>query len=307
VGEIICSADRYGLNDVLTFAATAEHKLTHPLAQAIRKKAEELQLELPAIEDSRFSMGYGIEVIIDERLVRVGSARFMELEKVEIPPVILAAMEKSHVEGNSLVLVAIDTRVEGAIEIVSTLRSEVETVLTGLRQRGIRHISIVSGDHKNPTQRLAQSLDMDSCFYEVLPQQKAMIVERLQQQGRKVCYVGDGINDAIAMNAANVSVSLSGATTIATDTAQAVLMDGSLTRLCDLFDVSHKLRNNLWRTLILVTIPTAISVGGAIFWGLRLGGSYLIIYSSFALALGNAMLPALRFRGKQMENGGSKR
>lgn len=297
-GEIICANDRYSSNEILTYAATAEHKLSHPIAKAILKKARESRLELPSIEDSSFTMGYGITVAIADKLVRIGSARFMEVEQITIPPIIATAIEQSHIEGNSLVLVAIETEVAGAIPILSTLRAEVKTILDGLRKRGVKHISIVSGDHKIPTQRLAESLDLDSYHYEVLPQEKAMIVEQLQQQGRKVCYVGDGINDTIAMNTANVSVSLSGATTVATDTAQAVLLDGSLTHLCDLFDIARKLKNSLWRSLTLVTIPTAISVGGAIFWGLGLGGSYLIIYSSFALALANAMLPNLKFRGK---------
>lgn len=293
VGSIISGTEQFSHNDILTFAATAEHKLTHPLAQAILKKAQETNLILPSIDESSFTMGYGITVKIDNQFIRVGSARFMELENITIPATITSAIEQSHLEGHSLVLVAVNTEVAGAIQIVSTLRPEVKTMLRGLRKRGIKHISIVSGDHKNTTRKLAESLGMDSYFYEVLPQQKAEIVERLQQQGKKVCFVGDGINDAIAMNAANVSVSLSGATSIATDTAQAILMDGSLTRLCDLFDISHKLKNNLWRSLILVTVPSVISLGGALFWGLRLGSSFLIIYSSFALALGNAMLPIL--------------
>lgn len=293
VGAIICADDRYGANEVLTYAATAEFKLDHPLAKAIVNKAKESHLQLPAIEDSLFTMGYGISVTIGDRLIRVGSARFMEMEQISIPPRISAAIEHAHIQGSSLVLVAIETEVAGAIEIVSRIRAEVQAILTGLRKRGIKHISVVSGDHKNPTQRLAEALDLDSYHYEVLPQQKASIVEEFQRQGRKVCYVGDGINDTIAMNTANVSISLSGATSVATDTAQAILMDGSLTHLCDLFDVARKLRNNLWRSLFLVTVPSAISVGGAIFWGLRLGGSYLIIYSSFALALANAMLPGL--------------
>ena len=298
VGKIISSNGRYSSNEILTYAATAEHKLTHPLAQAILKKAKESGLVLPAIEDSSFTMGYGISVTIDNQLIRVGSARFMEMENIIIPQLIQSAIEQSHLEGHSLVLVAINTDIAGAIQIVSTLRPEVKAVLSGLRKRGIKHISIVSGDHQIPTQKLAESLGIDSYFYEVLPQQKADIVKQLQQQGKKVCFVGDGINDAIAMNTANVSVSLSGATAIATDTAQAILMDGSLTHLCDLFDTSHKLKNNLWRSLVLITIPSAISLGGALFMGLRLGTTFLILYSSFALALFNAMLPILEYKYK---------
>lgn len=301
-GRIVCAGDRYGADEILTYAATAEHRLTHPIARAIINRARESRLDLPSIDDSSITMGYGITATIADKVVRVGSARFMEREGMEIPPIIANRIEQSRVEGTSLVLVAIGSEVAGAIEIVSVLRPEVETILKGLRRRGVKHISIVSGDHKNPTRRLAESLGLDSYHYEVLPQEKAMIVERLQQQGRKVCYVGDGINDTIAMNTANVSVSLRGATTIATDTAQVVLMDGTLTHLCDLFDIAHDLRNSLWRSLTLVTIPSVISIGGAVFWGMTLGCSYLIIYSSFALALANAMLPKLQYReGKGRE------
>lgn len=300
-GTITCANDRYSSDVILTYAATAEHKLTHPIAAAILKKAREMRLELPVIDDSSFTLGFGITVTVADKLIRVGSARFMETERISIPPVISAAIEQSHIDGTSVVLVAIEAEVAGAIEIVSTVRDEVKTVLQGLRSRGVQHIAIVSGDHKNPTQRLARSLGLDSYHYEVLPQEKARIVEQLQRQGKKVCYIGDGINDTIAMNMANVSVSLSGASTVATDTAQTVLMDGSLTHLCDLFDIARKLESSLWRSLTLVAIPTAISVGGAIFWGLRLGGSYLIIYSSFALALANAMMPNLEYRGDKRD------
>ena len=307
VGEILCSDDRHSSDEILTFAATAEHRLTHPIAKAILEKAREWHLKLPSIDDSSITVGYGIRVTIADKLIRVGSARFMEMEHIAMSPVIANAITQSHNQGTSLVLVAIGNEVAGAIEVVSTLRPEARAVLAGLRERGIRHISIVSGDHRNPTQRLAESLGLDSYYYEVLPQEKAKIVEQLQRQGRKVCYVGDGINDTIAMNMANVSVSLGGATTIARDTAQVVLMDGNLTRLCDLFDIAHSLRNSLWRSLTLVTIPSVVSVGGAIFWGMRLGCSYLIIYSSFALALANAMLPGLQHRIAKRQEAGCKK
>jgi len=299
VGIIICCSDDYSSNDILTYAATAERKLTHPIARAILKKAEESSLVLPSIEDSKYKMGYGITVNIDNQVIRVGSARFMKMEKLAIPEVIETAITNTQLEGHSLVLVAINAEVAGAIEIESVVRPEVKAVLSGLRQRGIKHISIVSGDHKYPTQELAEALGVDSYFYEVLPQEKAEIVEQLQQQGKKVCFVGDGINDAIAMKTANVSVSLRGATTIATDTAQAVLMDGSLTHLCDLFDIASKLKNNLWRTLTFLTVPTVLSLGGALFLSVRLVGSFVINYTGFAVALGNAMLPALQHPKKK--------
>ena len=95
------------------------------------------------------------------------------------------------------------------------------------RARGVKHIAIISGDHEEPTRRLAEKLGMDRYFAEVLPQDKARYVEQLQTEGRTVCFVGDGINDSIALKKANVSISLRGASSIATDTAQIVFMEES--------------------------------------------------------------------------------
>jgi len=263
VGQIIVCDDNYNSDDILTYAAAAERKLTHPLAQAILKRAEESNLVLPPVDDSEYQIGYGITVNINDKIIRVGSARFMQMKGIMLPAMMAELAKCSHIEGCSLVMVAVNDQVAGAVEIQSALRSEVKNNLSALRQRGIKHISIVSGDHQHPTQMLAESLGVDNYFYEVLPQQKAEIVEQLQQEGKTVCFIGDGVNDAIAMKKANVSISLRGATSIATDTAQVVLMDGSLSHLCDLFDISHNLNSNTLRTLTLVVIPSLINLGGA--------------------------------------------
>jgi Cu2+-exporting ATPase len=293
VGTILSYSDDLDAKDILAYAATAERKLTHPLAEAIVKKADESELELPSVDDSEYKVGYGVTVNIRNRRIHVGSARFMEMESIDVPEMIGERIEQSCNEGFSLVLVAMDSKIVGTIAVESALRPEVRSVLEGLRKRGITHISIVSGDHRYPTEKLAESLGMDSCFYEVLPEQKADVVRKLQDQGKRVCFVGDGINDAIAMKAANVSVSLAGATSVATDTAQAILMSGNLSHLNDLFDVSRRLNNNLLRTFAIMVVPAFISMGGALFLGMRLAGSFVIMYSAFAIGLGNAMLPAL--------------
>jgi Cu2+-exporting ATPase len=129
-----------------------------------------------------------------------------------------------------------------------------------LRQFGIKHIAIVSGDHEQPTKKLANSLDMDSYFYEVLPENKAQIVEQLQQEGKVVCFVGDGINDAIAMKKADVSISLKGASSIATDIAPIVLMNNGLSHLCQLFDISRSLNTTLRNALKIAITPNIITI-----------------------------------------------
>jgi Cu2+-exporting ATPase len=191
------------------------------------------------------------------------------------------------------VLVAVNQRVSGAIKIQAQVRPEVKNMINGLRQRGIKHIAIVSGDHKQPTQKLAEELGMDNYFYEILPENKAKIVEQLQADGKSVCFVGDGINDAIAMKKANVSISLHGATSIATDMAEVILMDGSLSHLCDLFDISKKLENNLRNGVLITIIPGVINLSGFLLFHFTILTSLLVMGTFSTLAIGNAMLPYL--------------
>src|SRR5207237_5592379 len=158
------------------------------------------------------------------------------------------------------VLVAINRRLVGAIELQATIRSEAKHVIAQLRRRGITTFCIISGDHETPTKRLAQTLGMDSYFAETLPQDKAVIIEQLQAQGKIVCYVGDGINDAIALKQAQVSIYLRGASTAATDTAQVVLLDEGLGRLGDLFDIAADFNKPLATAFVLSIAPGVLSI-----------------------------------------------
>ncbi|OQY54166.1 MAG: hypothetical protein DRR08_25385 [Candidatus Parabeggiatoa sp. nov. 2] len=290
VGRIISCGD-YDENDILIYAAAAERKVAHPLAKAILKKAEEFKLILPDIEDSKYQMGYGIMVSFNNKVIRVGSSRFMSMEGIVLPEKIKKAMAHSHLQGYSIIMVAVNQNLVGAIELQSVVRPEVKQLIAGLRQRGIKHIAIVSGDQKQPTQQLAKQLGMDSYYSEVLPQDKAKIVEQLQKEGKSVCFVGDGINDVIAMKKADVSISLSGASSIATDIAQVIFMDGTLSHLTWLFDISTNLETNLRNSLIITMIPAAMGVSGAFLINMKVLSVILLKNGFFMFGIGNAMLP----------------
>ena len=184
---------------------------------------------MPTVDDSQYTMGFGITVKIDGKTIRVGSPRFMTMENIPIPDDMKVAQDSAHGDGNTMVMVGVDDHLGGAIELQAAIRPEVIEIIAGLRKRGIKHLAIISGDHETPTRKLAESLGMDRYFAQVLPQDKADYVEKLQKEGRKVCFVGDGINDSIALKKANVSISLRGASTIATDTANIVFMEEGLT------------------------------------------------------------------------------
>ena len=290
VGRII-AANGFSEERILQFAAAAERKFHHPIALAILHKARELGLELPSIDDTQYKVGYGITVHVEGHTVRVGSKRFMEMEGIELPPEVRESLEVSHLEGHTVVMVSVDGMLGGALELQAAVRPEITEIVAGLRARGIKHLAIISGDHEAPTRKLAESLGMDRYFAQVLPADKADYVEKLQKEGRKVCFVGDGINDSIALKKANVSISLRGASSIATDTAHIVFLEEGLAKLCELRDISRDLDKNVKRSWQLILAPNIACIAGVFTLGFGIMASVVTNNVAALAALGNGMLP----------------
>lgn len=295
----IYTCNGYQNNEVLTYAAAAEHKQNHPIAKAIREKAFLMQLPLPEISQALYQVGYGITVTINDQLVRVGSFRFIEKEDLPIPAVIKQKQTSCHLHGNSLILVAVNNQVSGAIECQPTVRSEAKAVIDSLRQHhGIKSMAIISGDHEAPTRKLAEELGITHYFAQVLPQDKAKLIAQLQEEGKGVCYVGDGINDAIALKQADVSVSLSGASTVAIDTAQVILMDENLEQLKQLFYIAKNFDWNMKNIFATAIISSLMAVGGGLF--LHFGLIYAVVMNQlgFMTGTGIALWPLLQHNQK---------
>lgn len=308
---------------VLRLAAAAEHRQTHPVAQAILAAAAAQQLIIPKVEDAHYEVGYGIKVRVassewqvaglppttssvaeaspathHSSPVCVGSWRFMEMEGIAIPAPMQSLLTTCQTEGHSLVFVALDGQLVGALELKATVRAEARQVVDELRRRGMQ-LYIISGDQEAPTRTLAHELGMDGYFANTLPEHKADLVEQLKAQGRKVCFIGDGINDAIALKKADVSVSLRGATTAATDTAQVVLMDADLSQLITLIRLVDELHKNLNLNFNVAMTMSLLGAGGVLFFN----AGFAIVEALFAAQLvtgvGIASMPLFKQPGGQ--------
>ena len=150
---------------------------------------------------------------------------------------------------------------------------------------------VISGDHETPTRRLAESLGIERYFAETLPEDKASLIEGLQRSGKIVCYVGDGINDSIAMKKSHVSVSLRGASTLAIDTAEVVLLDESLNALCRLFDIARECDANTTATMAAVFLPSLVCVAGVLLGHVGFAEARLFNVAGLVGGVGAAMLP----------------
>ncbi len=289
VGRIIAQ-DGFSETEILTLAASAERQQSHPIALAILAEADKRGLEIPTIAHASYEIGYGITVVLNDLQIKLGSSRFMTLEGITLPPDVVEEESRCHQFGHSMVMLAIDNRLAGAIELQPTIRPEAEKVIACLRKRGLNMV-IISGDHEEPTRRLAERVGMDRHFANVLPEGKASLVEQLQEEGHVVCFVGDGINDSIALKKANVSVSLRGATTVATDSAQIVLMQESLEQLPFLFELGDDMAWSMRWGYIAGMIPGVVSLGGVFFLGWGFVQAISLSMLSLATGLGIAMYP----------------
>jgi Cu2+-exporting ATPase len=140
---------------------------------------------------------------------------------------------------------------------------------------------------------------VDHYIAETLPERKAEVIEHLQRDGKTVCFVGDGINDAIALKQANVSISLRGAAGVATETAQVILLDQNLQQVGQLFDLAAGLKANMRNNVVITIISGALTVGAVYVWHVGVAGSQLINNLGLTSGLINATLPLLRHRDER--------
>jgi heavy metal translocating P-type ATPase len=292
VGKIHCLGD-YDENTLLGYAAAAEYRQLHPIAKAIVDKAISRNLELPDLEEASYEMGYGIKVLIDGQLIRVGSGRFMNREGIELPEVAQNIQAPAEEEGFSLLYVGINQQLGGLLEMHPGIRPEAVEIIQHLKKRGMK-LYIISGDHEHPTQRMAETLGIDNYFAEILPENKAKLVKQLCEEGRFVCFIGDGINDAIALKSAQVSISLKGASTTATDTAKIIFMDGTLNHLEQLFQLADEFENTMRANLLSTIVPGVICISGVylLHFGIAMGmGLY---YVGSVVGLSNTLWPLVK-------------
>lgn len=293
--KTIHSLNGFSEVELLCFAAAAEYRQPHPIAKAILAEAQRQQITIPPLDEADYEVGYGIKVRIEGRLIRVGSIRFMQREAIVMPLALEAIQQHAEEEAHSLVYVAVDNELAGVLELQPTLRPEITEVIHFLKQRGMQ-LYIISGDHEAPTRKMAQKLGIDHYFAEVLPENKADYVNQLKNEGRFVCFIGDGINDAIALKSAQVSISLKGASTAATDTAQIIFMDGTLTHLPSLFQFVDEFEKTMARNYVISVAPGIVIISGVYLLHFSIALSMGIFYLSCFTVLGNVLLPLVKYQ-----------
>jgi Cu2+-exporting ATPase len=249
------------VHDIVGYAAAAETNQAHPLADAIRRHAQAIGAPLhePEHGSETYRIGLGLETRVAGKCVRVGNRRLMAQLGVDSEPA-AKACEALARRGVSSVLVAIDNRLVGVLGFADAPRKESHEVIRVLRAKGRRKIVLLSGDARAPVEAVARHCGIDEAIAEVLPHEKAEVVKALKAKGRKVAMVGDGINDAPALALADVGISLHGATAVARETADVVLLEGGLERLPKVFALSKDAMGRVKKGLSIVIVPNAAAI-----------------------------------------------
>jgi heavy metal translocating P-type ATPase len=251
-----------GVPEAIALAAAAEARQGHPVAEAIRRRAARMGLDVPEAElgSERYTIGAGLSARVAGRAVLVGSLRLMRREGVAVIAAAREAIDRHKDAGASSLCVAIDGRIEAVIGYADEPRPESREVVRLLKADGRRQVILMSGDAPGPVNAVAARVGVDRALPELLPEDKAYHVKALQREGKTVAMVGDGINDAPALAVADVGISLEGGTDVALETADVVLLEGGLLKLPDAFDTADRAMRHVHRGLGLVIVPNAIAI-----------------------------------------------
>ena len=226
-------------SELVRLSAAAEQGFTHPVARAIGRLARERRVTVPPATATQSSLGLGVDVQVENRRVLIGSRRFMEQQHVRLERV-REDEAAAHAVGASPIFVAVDDRLAGMFELQDRLRDDAPAAVRALRARNMRNVIMLSGDHPEPSRVIADSLGLRHHYAELLPEDKARLVRELKAEGRVVAMVGDGVNDALGLHAADVGMAVPGGAAIAAEAADIVLLSGGLDRVVRAIDLARE-------------------------------------------------------------------
>lgn len=256
--------DNYEEEYILKISASAEKGSEHPLGEAIVKEAEDRKLEFEKVTNFKAIPGHGIEVTIDNKSVLLGNKKLMADRNIDL----VNLEEKSNSlaeEGKTPMYVAINDKLAGIVAVADTVKENSRRAIEKLHEMGIE-VAMITGDNKKTAEAIAKQVGIDIVLSEVLPEDKANEVKKLQSQGKKVAMVGDGINDAPALAQADIGIAIGSGTDVAMESADIVLMRSDLMDVPGAIKLSKSTITNIKQNLFwafgynTIGIPVAMGV-----------------------------------------------
>jgi len=282
-------------DEALRIAAGVESESEHPIARGIVKTAEDRGMEIPSPQSFRAITGKGVAASMDGEEYHMGGPALLKAEEADVPAALREAAETAAGRGQAAIYLLRDGRALAVFAVADAIREESREAIRALHERGIE-VAILTGDARTVAHAVAEELEIDTVFAEVLPEDKASKVRELQAQGKKVAMVGDGVNDAPALATADIGIAIGAGTDVAVEAGHIVLVRSDprdIPRIVTLSRATYrKMVQNLWWAAgyNIFAIPLAAGVLAA--WGILLTpalGAVLMSASTVIVAI-NAQL-----------------
>jgi Cu+-exporting ATPase len=289
-------------NELLRLAASVERGSEHPLARAILDAARERGLALSDVSGFAAPSGKGASAMVDGKSVALGNAMLMRELKI-VTDALEGAAERARQDGATAIHVAIDGRAAGVIAIADPVKPSAQAALRALRKDGLR-IVMLTGDNVTTANAVAKTLGIDEIEAGVLPERKSEVVQRLRGEGRRVAMVGDGVNDAPALAAADIGIAMGGGTDVAIESAGITLLTGDLLGLLRARKLSKATMRNIRQNLAFAFLYNAAGVpiaAGALYpvFGILL--SPMVGAAAMALSSVSVIANALRLARERLD------
>jgi len=254
---------------VLAYAASSEIHSRHPLAEAVIRSTEERHIAIPPHEECEVLVGLGMRTKSDGRTLLLGSPSLLHQEKVRVTEKAAEWVTLLQQRAETPLLLAVDGILIGLISLRDEVRPEALSVLTALRASGVRRVVMLTGDHPETARAVATELGIEEWRAEVLPEDKLEVVRALRADGHVVAMVGDGVNDAPALAAADIGIAMGlGGTDVAVETADVALASDDLRRLLDVRMLGNRavtvIRQNYAMSIAVNAIGLLVGAGGAL-------------------------------------------
>ncbi|AOZ89338.1 copper-translocating P-type ATPase [Bacillus xiamenensis] len=278
---------------LLQLAGSAEQQSEHPLARAVTEGMKNRGLESVEVEAFQADPGHGMKARAAGHELLIGTRKLLKKHHIEYEK-IEAAVTKLEEQGKTAMLIAIDGEAAGIAAVADTMKPSSPQAIARLKEQGI-HVVMMTGDNKRTAEVIARQAGIDHVIAEVLPEEKAAHIATLQEQGKKVAMVGDGINDAPALATANIGMAVGTGTDVAMEAADITLMTGDLHAIADALEFSKKTMRNIKQNLFWALAYNCIGIPVAAFGFLApwLAGAAMA-FSSVSVVLNALRLQRLK-------------
>jgi P-type Cu2+ transporter len=261
----VATVDGWKEDQALALTAAVEGDSEHTIARGIRREAESRELSFPKVSDFEAIKGRGVRASRDGSVVHVGGPRLLEMLELEAPDVLDSFQDGARSKGQSVVYLVEEEKVVAALALADVIRPESKEAVDRLHEMDIE-VAMLTGDSEAVARSVAEELGIDQYFAQVLPEHKDEKVQQLQDEGKRVAMVGDGVNDAPALTRADVGIAIGSGTDVAVESAGLILVKSNpmdVVRVVELSRASYrKMIQNLWWAAgyNIVALPLAAGV-----------------------------------------------